>query len=308
MPVLECRLKSQRLTAALDNDNRLSLVYHIKTDGPASLWDIMIQCQTATPNPIPKRYTYIGFGMYVLEVKTLPREVDARTSYAAEVECGPLPPGKDLASLVADPESYLANPLERQIVVTVEADEYSRPLENKDLATGKLRTAAGEAFGVPPEGQFVRSILTVRRNVQYWSDVDAINTKYQNTRNSDAVTILGRPAAVNSLHFLGATGEPVIENNSQFYRAAMRFQRIVEADYKLQILNRGYKVRPAAGQPAKWAEDEGQRVPDPILLKADGTILPEGDDPTYVTVEQWKTKAYAALFAPGVLTEAGLPA
>lgn len=307
MAVLECRLKSQRLAAALDNDNRLTLVYQVKTDGWGSMWDIMLQCQTATPHAIPKRYTYIGDGMYVLSVTTSPREVDSRTSYVAEVECGPLPAGKDLQSLVDDPEGYLASPLERQLVVTVEADEYSRPLENRDLATGKLRTAANEPFDVPPEGQFVRSILTVRRNVQYWSDVDAINTKYQNTRNSDAVTILGRPAAVNSLRFLGAAGEPTTENNTQFYRATLRFQRIVEADYKLQLLNRGYKVRPAAGQPAKWAEDEGQRVPEPVLLKADGTLLPEGDDPTYITVEQWKTKAYAALFAPGILTEASLP-
>lgn len=309
MAVTTCRLKTQKLRAGLDNDNRLSLTYYVETEGAQSLWDIMLQTQTATPDAIPKRYTYIGFGMYVLDVSIEPRIPDSRTQYTAQVECGPLPPGKDLESILSDPESYNEFPLERQVVVTVEADEYSRPLKKIDLHPDSLpiATTAGEKFDVPPEGQFVRSILTVRRNVEVWSVIDAINATYQNTRNSDAITILGRPAAANSLHFLSCTGEPVNENNTRYYRATMRFQRITAVDYEPEILNRGYKVRPAAGQPAVWAEDEGQRVPEPVLLATDGTRLPDGGAETYVKLKLWPGKAYAPLFAPGVLTEGSLP-
>ena len=310
MAVKTCRLKTQELRAGLDNDNRLSMTYHIDTDGVQSLWDIMLQCQTATPNPIPRRYTYVGFGMYILEVAISQRNTDSRTTYVARVECGPLPPGKDLETLVADPEGYLEKPLERQLVVTVEADEYSRLLKNEDLATGsnKLKTTADEPFGVPPEGQFIRSILTVRRNVEFWSIIDAVNQTYQNTRNSDSFLVLGRSVAVNSLHFLSCTGEPINENNTRYYRATLRFQRIKVVDYQVPIVNRGYKVRPAAGQPAIWAEDEGQRVPEPVLLAADGTRLADGADPTNVTITLWPPKVYAPLFAAGVLDEGDLPA
>lgn len=297
MAVISCRLKFQEYVAGELNSDRLALTYHVATDGPMSLSAVLVDCYTATPNAIPRRYTYVGDGMYVLQMTVRPRNDDSRTKFVIGVDCGK-PAMQDLESY-ANPEDWLTNPLARLPVFLADVQSKMERIE-KDKDGKPILNAAGDKYDEPIERDEERPVILIRRNLPTAAHVIELNRRFKRTANSDTINFQGLPFAAGSLQWRGASAsEPTIENQIQYYATTIR----IAADTRYaDILNRGHRARKEIGGNPVWVtDDEGQRLPDPVLLDADGLRLAEGGVPVFKQYDIHTNKAFAPLFAAAPL-------
>lgn len=305
MAVTSCRLKAQTGDFGLENNNQFDLVYLVETSGIESVPSIKSQLHTATPDPVPQIYQHVGEGAYVLNIHVEGRVVDSRTHWTVTVRCGQVPPGKDLQAL--NQPDYLTTAVNRWPVFRVEHETETEPILKNANGTPILNTAR-KRFDEPLFQEKLVPILVITRNVIGWTDVLTINEKMRNTSSSLAIgPIFGKTFPAGTFQFQSATaGDPIIESNIQYYRTDIRLRM---GDLTRQVLNRGYEHYdvPGAGKKLVKATNEGQPVSEPVLLQNDGTRLPDGSDPTYVTVTPYTPKDYSMLFMNAPLDPDALP-
>ncbi len=83
------------------------------------------------------------------------------------------------------------------------------------------------------------------------------------------------------------------EATTSYYEAALRFAYNPKT-WDREVMNRGWRYRPAADQEPIQAIDPGTRLPvvTPVKLAEDGTLLPEGDPPHFVRFETLELAEY----------------
>lgn len=162
------------------------------------------------------------------------------------------------------------NPLLDPAVITWGTELFQRPyVEDKD--GDPIVNKAGMAFDPPPEGDDANWVVTVRKNV---SAVPSWILTYRNAINSsqftlDGVTIVAQAAKLQHI----GIGEWQ-ERNGIYFRQ-LEFQIHLRASWKLSVLNDGMLQKDPDDNTLRIAcvDDEGQPVPAPVPLNADGEQL-----------------------------------
>lgn len=285
--VSSCRLISRETEIGIGGDSNQTLVYRVVTDGPMSHLDIYAQAVTATPHPLPQLYSAIEVG-YVLRVRVFQQSQHNWTKYNIHVTIGK-PSGSSTGGSVPSP-SYTA-PLSREPVMWIERGSESLPV-TKDRNGAAIVNSAGQPFDEPVFRERPTSVFVVRRYFDSLVDIDKLNAYYDDTVSSEA--LLGR--AAGELRYQGTeTGEPAIENGVPYWIGLTKVAAR-KGGWKVELLDRGWKVKDNDGDLVNAVDDNKLPVTEPVLLD-NGKRLAEGAAGKFLPFDIYPVKAYAPLFA-----------
>jgi len=175
-----------------------------------------------------------------------------------------------------DPAQNEENPLLRPGIDEWSFAQYQTIAVN-DRDGKPIRNTVEQPFDPPVEKDESRLVLVYSRNEAYFPV--ALAEQYMDAINSD--TFCGRPAGHVKCQNINATKQ--FENGTAFYATRYEFH-FNGKGWDKEILNRGTRYRLEAGGPYVHLTPGLE----PILLKANGTKLPDGSDPAaadYVTAK-----------------------
>lgn len=279
MAVISCRFQTREAEYAIKGQNTKAFTYIVETDDRMTTDEVYIGALTASPDPLPPLYSFVG-SAYVLSVKLSQQTEKTYTRWIATVSCGQFGDGEDPTD--GDP-GVSGDPLRREIVWWLESVSETEILE-KDRNDLAILNTAGQAYDEPPTIERHYPVIVARRNFEDWEDIAAINEKYDNAVNKDSF----RGRAVETIKYLGGeAGVQQFENGFRYYSGEFRFQQR-PSKWKLEILSKGWRHWTApVGDPTRKlvdaVDDEGQLVTEPVLLTSGGERLPEGQPGYYLT-------------------------
>lgn len=175
-----------------------------------------------------------------------------------------------------DPAQNQENPLLRPGIDEWGFVQY-QAIAIKDRDGKAIRNTVEQPFDPPVERDESRLVLIYTRNEAYFPV--ALAEEYMDAINSD--TFCGRPAGRVKCQNINATKQ--WENGVGYYKTRYEFH-FWKKGWDKEILNRGTRYRQTPGGPYV-ALTPGF---DPVLLKANGTKVPEGQEPAaadYVTAK-----------------------
>jgi hypothetical protein len=175
------------------------------------------------------------------------------------------------------------NPLLRPVKYSLENYE-EEELLLKDNDDAAIVNSVGDQFDVPPTQEEVYLVLVASANYANLQTVINTANTYHGTVNR--TSFYRSPA--KTVRFLPITsGELQYENGFTFYTVSYRFAFKASGWTPREFLNQGWRFRENAGEDPKPAIDPvtRQMVLNPVKLALDGTMLPEGQDPVFVSFE-----------------------
>lgn len=293
MAVTSCRRISDDASYGLENKNSYTHRYRIHTDtsNEASAL-VYLGSLTATPDPIPKLYSAYAYdpNAYVLSI-SLTREGDsgALRTWVATVTLGELPKGKDPQD--GDAET-INDPLKRPTRWSGDFDRITKTYV-RDRHGKAIVNSAGKPFDEPILGVRSLPVMVARKNYSKLKDIFDISEEYDQTVNSKKF----EDRVKRTVKFDSVTpGDQQFERGIRYYVATFRFVYRPET-WDDRYLNQGYHYLDAPdGNLVVAADSEGQQASEPVLLAADGTKLPQGDEGTFTDpVELYSEKDFGGL-------------
>lgn len=271
------------------NDNSHTLEYKISTDDPNMMSPFVYAgALVAGPDPLPPVGAPVNLGgivdgTYVDSVDVVSIEGNAR-QWVATVQAGKLQPGQQPGDAAAG-----LDPLARPTRWWIEYQEQTVIVE-KD----RFGTAITNTVGDAPDDAFEEIdpvlILCGSKNYGSLDEVIEIGQEYHRSVNSTKF----RKAEPRCARMLPLQVSDVqFEGNTEFISATFRFA-YNPSTWDREYLNRGWRYRPAAGQPPVDALDKKTKLPPmaPVKLAADGTLLADGAAPHFVKREVLTPKNY----------------
>lgn len=297
MAVTECKLQraGRHATFELENKREYELSYLITTDNKMeSDLSVLGGAHTASPDALPTLLSIYNAGgipdaaAYCLRISLDPSDTDTR--WIAKCHFGPLPPGQD-------PEENPENPLLRPVRYHIEYHEETITYE-RDVNGDPIANTVGDTFDEPLEEPIVYMTLVAVKNYATLQQIINIGLQYHDTVNSD--TFYGAPA--RTVRFLPIEcGEQQQENGIRYYQATLRFMfkpnRSYSPTWDRVIMNTGWRGRQEVGgaiMVLSCDETRLQFIGAPKLT-AQGLLLPEGQDPHWLTFQTREAKAYGGI-------------
>jgi hypothetical protein len=175
------------------------------------------------------------------------------------------------------------DPLTRPPEVRWGKERYTKVVEQAYVNLGDanptqaILNTAGDLFATPPTKEDMRSVLYYTRNESSFNSSSF--DQYSNAVNT--VKFLNRNPGIVKCEPI--TADQRFENNIVYW--SVKYQFHINPDgWQVSVLNRGRRVRPAAGQPPVPYSNirGGEQYATPALLAADGTLLPPNAVPVYL--------------------------
>lgn len=293
MAVVSCKLK-RGLAASYGTywKHRYTDEYTIEVDSEMARFAIVQAATSAQPDPLPSLLTpHTEHG------------VEDRSSYLQNVDLRQHPSDKRLWTAICQYEplnpnqtalDYQQTPLSRPVKWRIEWIEESGIVE-KDINGQPITNTVGDEFDTPIERPKLYPVLVAEKTYSTVEAIIALGMEYHDSVNS-ATFRGGGPRTVKFLPI--QSSEIQQENGVDFYVASMRFA-YNPLTWDVEILNRGWRYRPAAGQTPVKALDKETRLPvsTPVLLAENGTLLAEGAAKHYVKGQVLKLKDFNGIFA-----------
>jgi hypothetical protein len=280
--VTESRLVTQEFTAELLGENTGQFVYRVHTDTRMTPDVVLDAAYTATPDPVPRRGTYVGQGLYILQLNVRMEHVGNKLIWLVTADAAKWPEGSKPEDAQEDPATgVFNNPLKRRAVWSME--RAPEVIETDVDAQGKpFLNSAGVPFDTKVVVERHLPVIVCEKNFATLEEIIEING-HENKVN------LGRfrDYPQDCVQFKGAeSSKSHFENGIEFYTATMRFICRSEG-WQPSLLNRGFahldKPKAQGGVLVPVTNADGSQAVEPVLLAADGTKLPEGANPTYET-------------------------
>ena len=155
--------------------------------------------------------------------------------------------------------------------------------------------SVGDPFDPVPTYSRGMLRITVTRNTLSYNPTTASNLCF--TLNQSAFTINTVSYAAKKLKLVkwAATTNVWVDDmgaEQTYYAETLEFEvSPYDWGHDLKILNRGYRARPAPGEEPVRVKD----AVEPVLLASDGTQLPAGGTPVFLTFEAYPTADWTAL-------------
>ena len=177
-----------------------------------------------------------------------------------------------------------------------------------NTGTGNLepyQSTCGEIFDPPPMKDSSRLVLTVSRNEDILSPHPSLAITYQDAVNSD--TFFG--AAAGSAKVKSITCNRATKQTTS--GATVVYLKVVyiiefKDTWDLQILNAGTWAWDSVGLKNHIQFKTKDGHPTTGLVATDGTALPEGGTPVFITGRVYKRLAFSALNLPQSFLEVGV--
>lgn len=300
MAVTSSKLIGDEFTLALKGQNTAQLTWRVHSDDYMNSAQMLSEALTASPDPVLATGTYIGNGCFVLNLSAKLEHQQNAKQWVVTADCGPWPSDQGSPDGGVATEGIVNHPLARKVVWWAERMTEQEPVE-KDYNGLLIVNSAGKTFDEPLMRDRYLTVFVGQKNFATLSAVLDLNDQYDNTVNSD--TTLGRPSY--TMRYLGAEiSQPQYENNIEFYTATFRIAYRKEQWY-VPLVNRGwgYYLTPKTEANARYidaVDGQGQPVSEPVLLKADGTLLPKDGTPTTNSWLVYTPVSYASLIADPV--------
>ena len=191
-----------------------------------------------------------------------------------------------------DPAEVPENPLLRPPDISIDFEDYRRPVEKCDITYPDGNTAvavpprnsAGFPFDPPVEMDDARAVITYERNVLIPLSLAAMVT-YTNSVNSEpwngfeAGQVKARVS--RRLHF---------ENGISFWRETFKFSCRQEG-WHLFVLDAGFmRINAISGDVQRIVDADGKEISDPWPLNGSGEKVddPSQDDPTFLELTAYR--------------------
>lgn len=267
----------------------------------------LAMAQSMGPNPVPLRRSLLaGSFLFALTINGT-RTKENREVWNFDVTFGPPPEGED-------EDQQNSNPLLRPPVFNIDYvdEEYVvKQAKNVTALTGGFSRPAftlgpivNAAFRRPDE-PIVRTrrrgVIVIEQNFADLGDIMDLNEDYQETCNSDAVTLGSKTFAARRLKYeLTRSGGKQVENDIVFYPGITEIGIYKTTD--LVIDNSGYEYWDAAESAYLRAKDgNDEDVAEPIALNLDGTKKDTGgigdSGPITITYRDLEEVAYSGFFS-----------
>ena len=286
--VTESRLIAHDFTADLQGNNTGSLTWRVHTDGFMNPSDVLYSSYTSAPDPVPRRGTYVGEGMYVLSTTVRMEHQLNKLIWVLTTQTGKLPSDTNENDAQEDENGVFNNPLRRRCVWWMER---SPEVEERDTdALGKpFLNSAGQPFDTKIVIERHQPVIVCQKNFATLDEILKINDENENKINRSTFRSYSRYRVL----FKGAeASQPQYQNGIEYYTATMRFHTSPRS-WQPKLLNRGwaYKDKPN-GVLIPATNADGSLAIEPVLLAADGTKLPDGAEPTYSEFNLYLTEDF----------------
>lgn len=115
---------------------------------------------------------------------------------------------------------------------------------------------------------------------------------YDSVVNTDIITLDGEVCGIGTLLLREISGDRVVDGLNYYWSVRYSIARRSDG-WRLPVLQRGPRYRPTAGAPPIPVLDkEGVNE---VNLAANGTLLPDGAAPVWISVKRYKTVAFGPL-------------
>lgn len=293
MAVVSCR-KKRGLSASYGTywRHKYTDEYTIEVDSEMSRYQIVQAATSAQPDPLPSLLTphtehgTVDQSSYLQDVK-LRQSDDNKFLWTATCEFEPLSPNQTVAD-------FTSNPTQRPVKYRMEWIEESGIVE-KDINGEPITNTVGDEFDSAIEKPNLYPVLVAEKVYRTIDAIISLGMQYHDSVNSTTF----RNGAPRTVKFLPIQSSEIqMENGLDFYVAIMRFAYNPKT-WDVELLNRGWRYRPAAGQTPVKAMDKETRLPvsAPVLLAENGTLLAEGAAKHYVKRQVLTPKDYNAIFS-----------
>jgi hypothetical protein len=163
-----------------------------------------------------------------------------------------------------------------------------------DVVTGlAIKNTNGEEFEDLPEVEVSDALLTA---TLWFTSFDAESIIYMtNTVNLNHLALINAPPKTGRINNIEA--EPTTIDGVNVWQVVVQIQfrsvfhpqTSAQLGWVYPIMNRGYKVRPAAGaEPVHALDGAGQKVAQPVRIKADGTLAVADGDTHWILWNRYK--------------------
>lgn len=210
---------------------------------------------------------------------------------------------------------------EEQVVLAEAANVENLPTILRNPGTvGKVVNGCGVEFTEPLMKTVYYPVLHAQRNYQTLDEIVALNIAFQGTTNSD--TFFG--AEQRKAKYLGTESGRIQKINGESFYVGITRIWFKDATWDRKVLNNGWNhIELADGVPVvdgeghavlfknkvhddpQTIEDDPDADPDtpcsePLNLALDGTLIPTGVDPVYISYRDLNEVAYGGLGIGGV--------
>lgn len=214
----------------------------------------------------------------------------------------------EFASKARDPAQAIEDPLLRPQEVQWEAAKYTKPVDKAlaRVAATPLLTPADtendvapmsssrEKFLPPIERDQTRRVITVSRNVVYHDD--GLASAYEDTVNSDDVTIKSNVYAAGTLKCDSVTGQTVYENGIEYVRQVITLH-VSQDGWIVDKLDEGYGEI-VSSKFRKITDGNGVPLSAPVPLDGSGVKLATGGTPVFRRYRIYRKAAFSGLNLP----------
>lgn len=268
-------------------DVRWRVTTNDENDGPLA---VMAFGPLAEPHPIPVRYQIYNVGnefdttSVCLDVDVTLESDGSEKKWIVDAHYGPPErnqPGDDLP------------PLERPVRYRIETANYTRPLE-KDIHGAAIVNAIARAFDPPPEQDEENPVIVATKNYASLGEMVFVMRHFRNAVNSD-LFYGANPWQARIVRL--AAQDQVTEQDQTFWQLSIGIEFCdEEEDFRRHFLNQGMGYYDnAQDKNIQTRLPTGKPILEPVLLAADGTLLPAGQEETYITRETRRPRVFGLL-------------
>ena len=306
--VTSCTI-DRAVSATVDSVNigTYTLRFNVETDGAMGPQEVANECLSASPHPIPAMWATWDYlddsdALSYAQEYQIERDPQVLRRYYITVKYKPADPsnvaGDDgTTATIGDPILATTNPLSRPPVIWWDRETYTRKVY-KTVTGDAIVNACYAPFEDCHEEEETRGVMVVEFNVATLAEVIELSSTFERAVNHPVWNKWGRnfPSRTVICREM-SSGPPIKENptgsfNGVYYRMVGRF---AFADYDpakgwdtwdasyIQNGSTYWKLNEGGGS---YVADEAgipKRFPtvngEPVLLKEDGTRLPQGETP-----------------------------
>jgi hypothetical protein len=160
-----------------------------------------------------------------------------------------------------------------------------------------VENSVGDAFDPVPVRDQHNTRIVIARNTTTWNENTA--AQLRGTLNSGAVTIAGVSYPARRCRLIRWSAQQATWTNDSgsaqtYYEQSLEIEATPDGlTHDIEILNRGYRARPEGGaEPVRVTDADGNPVPEPVLLDANGLVT---GTPVYLTFVPAPTASWSAL-------------
>lgn len=300
-----CNLKDTEIDAA--GDGKDTVVYMYEADLGQVIENPLLALQMAQatgPDNVPLRRAKLqGVFLFANNIRGR-RTAENRKVWRFDVTFGPPPEGED------ETQQNQENPLLRPPIYGIDYidEEYvveqARNVEvlGVEFAAGAPHRPAGtlapitNGAGIRPDEPIVRTrrraVIRIQKNYADLGTILDMNEDYQDTTNSDEITIGNKTFAARRLKYeLTREGGKQVENGVTFYPGMTEIA--IHKTTDLIIDNVSYSYYTLAGALKRFLDDDGEPLADPQNIQRNGL---QSSSKTTITYRDLTEVAYADFF------------